>query len=137
MRAIEELTAAAPWSLSQFLSVCRSERERVLVAETGEGLAGFAVCSQVLDEGSLLTIAVAPRFQRRGLGGELLDAVIAALVRSGASCCLLEVRRGNAAAIALYRQRGFVEDGLRRDYYPAAQGREDALLMSVRWGEVA
>jgi ribosomal-protein-alanine N-acetyltransferase len=47
-------------------------------------------------------------------------------------CCLhLEVRAGNAPAIALYEGEGFVRVGVRRGYYPAAGGREDALLLRL------
>jgi len=52
------------------------------------------------------------------------------LGKSGAKRCLLEVRASNAAARGLYRSLGFQVDGVRKNYYPAATGREDALLMS-------
>ena len=72
----------------------------------------------------------APRHQRQGLGGLLLAAALRAAVAAGAGRCLLEVRASNRAALALYRRQGFTEDGVRKNYYPAGAGREDALLMS-------
>ena len=138
MAEIERLVSVGPWSLAQFLSSCRSEREQVRVAQEDSGtILGFAVFSQVLDEGTLLNIAVHPRRQGAGLGRVLLNDVLAGMRTAGCVRCLLEVRAGNAPAIAMYRAIGFCEDGVRRQYYPALEGREDALLMSLSLTEKA
>lgn len=129
---IERLVAFSPWSLSQFISACRSDRDQVRVACDDEGRAvGFAIFSEVLGEASLLNIAVHPEWQRQGVGLLLLEAVLDELRRGGAQRIVLEVRASNASAIALYRRLGFDNDGLRKKYYPAAEGREDAVLMSL------
>src|SRR5690606_30987353 len=86
--------------------------------------------NQVLDESTLLNVAVDPLFQRRGLAAHLLSFAISALRERGAIRCLLEVRASNLGAIALYQKMGFALDGCRRHYYPTLEGREDALLMS-------
>jgi len=88
------------------------------------------VFSQVFDEGSIHNIAVAHADHRKGLGRLLLEAAVAEMVRSDARRCLLEVRRSNKAARRLYEDNGFALDGVRKNYYPKAGGREDALLMS-------
>ena len=132
MAELERQLSDSPWSLSQFLNGSLSEEQFSLVAEDArEQLAGFAIFQRVLDEGSLLNIAVAPELQGRGLGGRLLAAGLEQLRGDGATRCLLEVRVGNLPAIALYRGRGFVDDGVRKDYYPSPTGREHALLMSL------
>lgn len=128
---IERETAVEPWSLSQFLNSSLDERHFSLVAESNGGdVLGYAIFQQVLDEASLLNIAIDPAHQGRGLGGQLLAGGLEMLAARGVQRCLLEVRVGNAPAIALYRGFGFVDDGLRRNYYPSTQGREHALLMS-------
>lgn len=128
---IERRSSVSPWSLSQFLGCSLSDNQHSLVLETRrDGVIGFLIYQQVLDEATLMNIAIDPEHRGRGFGGRLLIALLDTLRREGAVRCLLEVRVGNAAAIALYRRHGFVDDGLRRDYYPSAVGREDALLMS-------
>jgi [ribosomal protein S18]-alanine N-acetyltransferase len=104
----------------------------LLVAEAGDGLAGFSACSRVLDEATLLALVVHPLHRRRGNGRALLAASLDALAGAGAARCLLEVRVSNRAALALYAGAGFREDGRRRGYYPGASTleREDAVLMS-------
>jgi ribosomal-protein-alanine N-acetyltransferase len=129
---LERLTAINPWPLEQFVysSLRDNQGSLVLEGETGEVL-GFAIFQQVLDEVTLMNIAVHPEYQGRGHGRRLLVALLQELVARGVARCLLEVRRSNTAAQALYRAQGFVDDGVRSNYYPTADGREDALLMSL------
>ena len=131
MAAIEQASSPHPWSLSQLLNTSLRERTSSLVIEqAGGGLVGYAIFEAVLDEATLLNIAVRPEHRGLGVGRRLLAALLAALRGRGVRRCLLEVRCSNAPAIALYRRLGFVADGRRPDYYPTATGREDALLMS-------
>lgn len=123
----------APWSERQFTGAIddvSSGAKTVLVAHGAERVDGFIVYSQVLDEASVHNIAVRPARQRQGLGRELLDQALQCMKGAGASRCLLEVRRSKAAAQRLYESAGFERDGERKDYYPGANGRENALLMS-------
>jgi ribosomal-protein-alanine N-acetyltransferase len=129
MYAMEVSANEFPWSLHQFndsfaigdFGWC-VERANLLVA--------FALFSHVIDEATLLNIVVHPYWQRRGIARELLLHALHELGERAATRCLLEVRVGNLGAIALYSSLGFGVDGRRRDYYPAVDGREDALLMS-------
>lgn len=132
MAEIERVTAIHSWSLNQFLESSLREHEHSLVLQQqadGEVL-GFCIYQQVLDEATLMNIAVHPDRQGGGQGRLLLGCLLRQLSSQGASRCLLEVRRGNLAAIALYRHVGFVDDSVRSNYYPTTSGREDALLMS-------
>ena len=65
------------------------------------------------------------------LAESLLRRLLAIARQGGADTAFLEVRRSNRAAIHLYQSEGFCETGLRRGYYPASQGREDAILMAM------
>ena len=78
----------------------------------------------------LAPVAVHPDWQGRHLGRRLLRRLLAIARQRGADTAFLEVRRSNRTAIHLYQTEGFCETGLRRGYYPAAQGREDAILMA-------
>jgi ribosomal-protein-alanine N-acetyltransferase len=128
--AIERAATAYPWSRQQFADGLAGS-EFGWGIELDDELIGFALFNKVLDEATLLDIAVRPDLQRRGLARELLSSALRALLAQQLARCLLEVRVTNDAAIALYKTLGFIEDGRRRHYYPAATGREDALLMSV------
>ncbi|MEM0953845.1 MAG: ribosomal protein S18-alanine N-acetyltransferase [Pseudomonadota bacterium] len=130
--AIEKLAAQTPWTLSQFLNASLQTSSTFLVAEDGdENLQGFAVFQTVLDEATVLNVAVHPNVQRQGVGRALMQALVQRAHSNGVRRILLEVRASNAAAIRLYRSEGFVDDGIRKSYYPAAGGREDAQLMSL------
>lgn len=129
--AIERAAAENPWSLSQFVNSSLRDNEHSLVLESpATGMLGFLVYRHVLDEATLMNIAVTPDCQGFGCGARLLNMLLETLASEGVGCCLLEVRRGNTAAITLYRHHGFVDAGVRSNYYPTADGREDALLMS-------
>lgn len=131
LHRIDALSTAFPWSESQFASGL-SEGEFGWVWDGDAGLHGFALFAQILNEVTLLNIAVEPDWRRRGLACALLQFALPRLGLRSAVRCLLEVRVGNGAAIALYRSLGFRDDGIRRHYYPTVDGgREDALLMSL------
>jgi ribosomal-protein-alanine N-acetyltransferase len=133
LAAIDASVNYNPRSVGQFVTACRQEpgnRERALLVERNDRRCGYVLLSQVLDEASIHSIAVAPECQRQGLGQLLLNAALAHMQAAGASRCLLEVRQSNTAARRLYERSGFELDGIRKNYYPAPTGREDALLMS-------
>ena len=133
LAAIDAEVIFNPWNEQQFALVCGTTagyRESALVAVEDNSLHGFVVFSQVLDEGSIHNLAVRSAYHRKGLGRLLLEAAVAEMIRADARRCLLEVRRSNKAARRLYERSGFALDGVRKNYYPKAGGREDALLMS-------
>jgi [ribosomal protein S18]-alanine N-acetyltransferase len=101
------------------------------VMELGGAIAGYGILSLVVGEAHLLNICVAPEWQRRGYGRLLLEHFIELARERGAYQMLLEVRPSNKAAIRLYRARGFEETGQRKNYYPGAHGREDALILGL------
>jgi ribosomal-protein-alanine N-acetyltransferase len=99
-------------------------------------IVAWCVLQIVLDEVSLLNIAVLPSMRRHGLARQLLAYAFNDARRRGCVRCFLEVRAGNVSAIALYQKLGFVFDGVRRNYYPASgadNAREDAHLFHADW----
>lgn len=103
----------------------------LLVAESGGQIAGFAVGKllRFTGEAELESVAVAPELRRGGFGRTLCADVLAWCKERSAAFVELEVRAGSAGAIALYRSLGFLEVGLRPDYYSAPA--EDAVLMRL------
>jgi ribosomal-protein-alanine N-acetyltransferase len=127
---IEKRAHAFPWSEKTFASN-QGDRYFNLKLETENEIAAFAITQVVLDEATLFNIAVDPAFQRRGLGRSLLEHLIDELEKRGVITLWLEVRASNVAAIALYESLGFNEATIRKNYYPTAEGREDAIIMAL------
>lgn len=117
-----------PWTLGNFMDALRAGYACKVCEQEGMML-GYAVMMPGVDEAELLNIAIARACQRRGWGRLLLQSMLALARHDGKRRMVLEVRASNAPAIALYCACGFERIGLRRDYYPAANGREDAMLM--------
>lgn len=130
---IENASHAFPWT-EKTLSSNQGERYLNLKIMQGGEMAGFAITQIVLDEATLFNIAIDPAFQRQGLGRTLLEDIIQQLEPRGVMTLWLEVRASNSKAIALYESLGFNEVSVRRNYYPAAQGREDAIMMALILG---
>ncbi|MEZ5571976.1 MAG: ribosomal protein S18-alanine N-acetyltransferase [Halioglobus sp.] len=134
LAAIDASVNSNPRTEPQFVAAFSpgsSSREIALLVERDECVSGFVLFSQVMDEASVHSIAVDPLCQRQGLGQLLLDAALMHMQAAGATRCLLEVRESNAPARRLYERSGFRLDGVRKNYYPASAGREDAMLMSL------
>ncbi|MEL7401191.1 MAG: ribosomal protein S18-alanine N-acetyltransferase [Pseudomonadota bacterium] len=129
--ALELKAHSHPWSETNMESAL--SRHRCWGLFDADCLLGFTIFSLVLDEAELLDCVIDPALQGRGLGNRLLELSLLEL-QGAAQRIYLEVRESNAPAIALYQNHGFVEVGIRRDYYPSVSGREDALLMALETG---
>ncbi len=126
---IERVVHAHPWTLGNFVDALRGNYLCMVYENEVAEMFGYAVLMLAVDEAELLDIAIAASHQRQGWGRRLLEEMTALARRRQMRRMVLEVRVSNAAAIALYRGAGFSQIGLRRDYYPAENGREDAILM--------
>lgn len=127
--ALEQRIHAFPWTPGNFRDSLAAGHACWLQRENG-ALAAYAVTMPVVDEVHLLDIGVAPDRQRQGRGAALLAFLCVDARRAGMTRMLLEVRPSNEAALAFYRRLDFAEIGRRRGYYPAHEGREDAIVMA-------
>lgn len=101
---------------------------RVLVEP--EEIVGYGVMSIGAGECHILNLCVHPRVQRQGHGRRVLWRLLTIARTRNADMAFLEVRASNRSAFALYTREGFREVGMRRGYYPAENGREDAVIMA-------
>ena len=116
------------WSAENYRSSLRSGYwSRVLC--DGPRVVAVCIAMDGVDEVHLLNIAVARDWHGRGLALDLLQALYQRCQAQQAQALWLEVRPSNARARALYQREGFVDIGVRKNYYPAETGREDALVM--------
>ena len=152
--ALDALSFSQPWPRASFEHAQRDAASLLLVAvrdekvvrdietlrvlatsnanEAGEEIVGFGAAQVVLDEGEILTLAVAQEMRGARLGARLLDALLDFAIERGAARVFLEVRPSNAAARALYARRGFSEVGRRRAYY---RDGEDALILRREYSQ--
>jgi [ribosomal protein S18]-alanine N-acetyltransferase len=129
--AIERRAYAHPWTRGNFADSLRSGYQAQLLC-VGDVIVGYFVAMQGVDEVHLLNITVEPAYQGQGWGRVLLDA-LALWARSQRSQWLwLEVRTSNKRAQQVYLRYGYRRVGERKHYYPADQGREDAIVMSYK-----
>jgi [ribosomal protein S18]-alanine N-acetyltransferase len=128
--AVENIVYTHPWTRGNF-SDSIAAGSHCWVMEIGGELAGYAVTTSGAGETHLLNLSVAINWQRRGLGRELLMFVGSRARALKSERIFLEVRVSNIAAHKLYVGMGFREIGLRRDYYPAHPGREDARVLEL------
>lgn len=127
---IERRVFAQPWSETDFLD-CITESDRHYFCAVSEAeVLGYCGYWGVFEEAQIFNVAVREDARNRGIGKALLKKMIEFGIEDGRSRFILEVRTGNMPAIALYRGLGFVEDGIRPDFYENPM--EDALLMSFR-----
>lgn len=127
---IEPQIYTHPWTRGNFSDSINSGYS-AWVLLLHEEIIGYALLMMVLDEAHLLNLSIAGKYQKQGLGRFLLEYMLQIAKNHDATNMFLEVRPSNISAIALYENIGFNEMAIRRGYYPAANGREDAILMGL------
>lgn len=133
--AIEYRVCPFPWGRGNFTDSLASGYHCWVARLNGE-LIGYFVVMNAVDEAHLLTISVDTNKQKQGYGARLLQQVMQVARANGARILLLEVRPSNSSALSLYRHFGFQQIGVRKAYYPAVGGREDALVLTRALDEV-
>ena len=128
--AIETGIYLFPWTQGNFRDSLAAGYSCWITARDGESI-GYAVLMHASDETHLLNLSIAASCQGHGHGSMLLRQVCELAREQGARMLFLEVRPSNVGALRLYRRLGFRQVGLRREYYPAQAGREDALILSL------
>jgi ribosomal-protein-alanine N-acetyltransferase len=125
---IERASYAFPWTEGIFRD-CLRVNYFCRVLEIGPTIVGHGVMSVGAAEAHLLNICIDEAYRCRGLGARLLKHLLRAAAGSGASEAFLEARPSNQSAIRLYQSLGFRQIGVRRGYYQAIGGREDAIVL--------
>jgi ribosomal-protein-alanine N-acetyltransferase len=126
--AIEQVAYPFPWTEGIFRD-CLRVGYHCSVLECDFVLVGYGIIASGASEAHLLNVCVRDEFRNRGFGRVLLQHLLEAAAHAGAAIVFLEVRPANTGAIRLYESLGFRQIGIRRGYYQAVGGREDALVM--------
>ena len=128
---LEKLCFSDPWSENSVASELKNPLSLWLVALDDATVAGYVGSQSVQGEADMMNIAVHPDYRRKGIARQLVTELVAALAKKGVHRLALEVRASNAPAIALYEQLGFIQVGLRPNYY--RNPKEDALILRKEW----
>ncbi len=110
-----------PWDTPVYIA-CDKQRR----------IAGYAVFRLALDEAELLSIVVAPKWRRKGVGAALMHAALDDLRTTPARLLFLEVEDGNTGALSLYRRLGFAQIASRQGYYKKPDGSGATALVMRR-----
>lgn len=125
---LEQACFSSPWTANMLTDALFDTQASFIVAEDEEGnVLGYAGLHVIVDEGYIDNVAVEPDARRHGVASALLD-VFCRFGAANLAFLSLEVRASNAPAIALYEKHGFVQAGLRKNYYE--KPREDAIIMT-------
>ncbi len=126
---IERICFSDPWSRRMLSEHLENECAATLVAQGEDGtVLGYAGVLVVLDEGYITNVAVRPEYRRQGVASQLLEVFARFAQGRELAFLSLEVRASNTAARALYAKHGYVQAGLRKNYYE--HPREDAIIMT-------
>jgi len=129
--AIEAKNYQFPWTEGVFKDCFRAMNYVNWVCEApDDSIVGYSIISVAVGEAHIMNISVSPDFQRQGVGQKMLEHLIE-FARPRAQKLFLEVRPSNVGAMNLYRKAGFREIGVRKGYYPAEGGREDAIMFEL------
>lgn len=126
---LEKRCFGAPWSeRSLALLTTDAACGEILLSEDGRPLA-YGGIFWAPDEGQITNIAVSPDARRQGYGRKILSALLRDAAEKDCKTVVLEVRRSNLPAIALYESSGFRTVGARKNFYQ--NPREDALIYAL------
>ena len=125
---IEQRVYPFPWTEGIF-GDCLRVGYQCTVLELEVVLVGYGIIASGAGEAHLLNVCVREEFRSRGFGRALLRHMLQLAAAGGAAVVFLEVRPANTGAIRLYESMGFHQIGVRRGYYQAEVGREDAIVM--------
>ncbi|KQZ28586.1 ribosomal protein S18-alanine N-acetyltransferase [Caulobacter sp. Root1472] len=120
-----------PWTAETFETLLKGPGVFAVLGEAGDSqeAKGFILCRAIAGEAEILTVAVEPAARRRGWGAALVEMAAGVAKEAAAFEMFLEVAADNVAAIRLYETAGFARVGLRKGYYPHADGAKDAVVM--------
>ena len=124
---IEERAYSHPWTIGIFRD-CIRVGYNCWACLLGNSVIGYGVVMLAAGEAHILNICVDPEYQGHGYGRKILRHLVMRCSTTDIDMVILEVRRSNSHAKRLYQSEGFHELGIRKDYYPADEGREDAII---------
>lgn len=130
--AVEQEIYSQPWTRGNFADSISSGYQCHFAVDQSGSVVGYFLMMLLVDEAHLLNLSVRADLHHQGFGRYLLGRAVQIALQNTMTSMLLEVRPTNHRALAVYERFGFLRIGMRRQYYPAANGqREDAIVMRL------
>ena len=129
---VERRAYEFPWTEGIFIDCLKVHYSAWVVQSPAGDLLAYAVMSMAVGEAHVLNLCVAPEYQGQGLARYLLNHLLETAREKHMTQLLLEVRKSNKPALGLYESFGFEKLGMRKGYYPAHGGREDAWVLGLQ-----
>lgn len=127
---IENASFSMPWSKQDFIDSIDREDTIYLVAYEDDKIKGYCGLWNIVNEGNINNVAVAPMYRGNQIGFQMLSRLIEIGNEKNIEAYTLEVRKSNESAIKLYEKLGFVQEGIRKNFYE--EPIEDAIIMWYR-----
>lgn len=124
---LEKSIFSIPWSKNSFESSVKNKNTLFIVAEEEGEILGYLGMYIFSDEADISNVAVSKQYRRQHIAKQMMDDILLKAQAAGVKHVTLEVRETNVAAIKLYENMGFVEAGIRKNYYE--EPTENALIM--------
>jgi len=129
---LEAMTFSDAWTVKSISDTFKQKQAFLTVAEVDGIVSGYCIVYYVMDEAEIARIAVNETVRRQGIGRGLLDFTCKCCGEKQINKLLLDVRESNIGAIVFYKRYGFLEDGIRKNFYEMP--KENAVLMSKQIG---
>ncbi len=127
---VERNAYSHPWTEGNFRD-CLNDSYEIWLLSQGASIVGHGIISAAVGEAHLLNLCVAKGCQGQGFGRQILRYLAQRARDLEAETMFLEVRESNVIAQSLYHSEGYRQIGIRKNYYPSADGREHAVVMSL------
>ncbi len=132
MAAVTGAASDGPWSVDELAKILDLPSSFGLFARDNDRPLGFLLAQCAAGESEIINLAVTPAARRQGIGGALVTRAMARARVEGARKMFLEVADDNVAARVLYDRIGFVQVGIRPDYYLRGPvNYVDALILGI------
>lgn len=129
--AVEQTNYDFPWSRQIFLDCLKAGYLCRALEDAQSKFIGYAIMTAAVQESHILNISVDADYQGKGFGRDFMNYLIDEAEQKASKHIILEVRPSNHVALKLYYSLGFLQIGVRRDYYQSLDGREDAIVMQL------
>lgn len=129
--AVEQSNYDFPWSRQIFLDCLKANYLCRALEDSQSKFIGYAIMTAAAQESHILNISVNTDYQGKGFGRDFMNYLIDEAEQKASKYIILEVRPSNQIALKLYYSLGFLQIGIRRDYYQSLEGREDAIVMQL------
>lgn len=128
---LEQANYPIPWSKG-VMKDCIQAGYQCITLKQNDQIVGYAFLMVNQDESHILNMCIDQKVQSKGFGRKLLKYLESICIYNQSNVFLLEVRKSNPIAYALYKSFGFEEIGIRKNYYRTLDGREDAVVMTKK-----